>query len=376
MQVAPRRTAPEGPAGRHAGQAVPWPVRVAAAWAWRLLLVAAAVVLAARALADLRLVVLPLILALFLTTLLAPVSTLLRAAGLPRALAAGVAVLGLLGGLAGTVALLGPTVIDEFDTLGRDVRTGIDQVLDWLGDGPLGLAEGDLERALDRGVEQARANAGTIGSGVLSGAVLAVEVVAGVLVALVVTFFLLKDGDAMWRWFLGLFGTRKREVAEELGARVWSTLGAYLRGLVVVAAFDAVFIGLALWLIGVPLVLPLAVLTFLLAFIPIVGAVTAGAAAMLVALVAGGIDDALLVLVAVVVVQQVESEILYPVVVGKALRMHPVPVLVAVTAGGILYGVVGAALGAPLAAVATVTAGFARERSEARAPASAVPEGD
>ena len=216
-------------------------------------------------------------------------------------------------------------------------------------------------------MDRVRDNVGAIGGGLVSGAVIAVELAAGALVALVLTFFLVKDGHRMWGWFEGLFSGPRREGARELGERVWSTLSAYVRGLVVVALFDAVVIGLALLVIGVPLVVPLAVVTFFGAFIPIVGAFVAGLAAALVALVAGGVDDALLVIVVFVVIQQVESEVLYPVVVGRALRLHPVPILLAVTAGGVLFGIAGAALGAPVAAVVTTAAVFWREQL-AKAP--------
>jgi predicted PurR-regulated permease PerM len=342
---------------------VAWPVRLGASWTWRLLLLAAGAVLLVRALADLRLVVVPVIVALFLTTLLLPPTQWLRERGVPSAIAAAATLLTGLGVVVGVFVLIGPEVASEFDDLGRQVRAGAEQLIDWIGEGPLALARDDIQQALQTLLEQGQASAGTIGGGLVSGAILLLELAAGLLVALVLTFFFLKDGRRMWEWFLGLFDSpANRRDAHELGDRVWVTMTSYVRGLVVVALFDAVFIGIALWIIGVPLVLPLAVLTFFGAFIPIVGAVAAGAAAALVALVTGGLQDAVLVVAATVVIQQIESEALYPVVVGRALQLHPVPILLAVTAGGVLYGIGGAALAAPLLATVVTAASFARER--------------
>ena len=348
-------------------RAVPWPVRLAAAWTWRLLLLAVGAVLLVRALADLRLVVVPVIVGLLLTTLLSSPTSWLRERGLPSALAAGVTLLTSIGILASVFVLLGPQVVNEFDDLGRQVRAGAQQLLDWIGESPLGLGQVEIQQGLQRLLEQAQGSAGAIGGGLLTGAVLVAELAAGLLVALVMTFFFLKDGRRMWAWFLGLFESESdRRDADELGGRIWTTMTSYVRGLMVVALFDAVFIGTALWVIEVPLVLPLAVLTFFGAFIPIVGAVVAGAAAALVALVTGGVQDALLVVVATVVVQQIESEVLYPVVVGRALQLHPVPILLAVTAGAVLYGIGGAALAAPLLATVVTVGSFARERRRRR----------
>jgi predicted PurR-regulated permease PerM len=204
-----------------------------------------------------------------------------------------------------------------------------------------------------------------LGGGAVAGAVVAVEILAGLALLVVFTFFLVKDGDDMWRWLTARLGDGSRAGADELGRRVWRTLGLYVRGLVVVAAFDAVLIALALWVIGVPLVIPLAVLTFLAAFIPVLGAWLAGAACALVALVALGSQEALLVIVATVVVQQVESNVLHPVIMGRALALHPMLVLAVVSLGGILGGVLGAALAPPAAAAVTTGSFLRRRRQEA-----------
>jgi putative heme transporter len=355
---------------RDSAERVPVALRVAAAWSWRLLLIGAAIVAAAYVAAELRLVVIPAVLAFFLTIVLDPLHRRLRRAGLSRGLAAIASLLAFLGVLAGLFALLVPPVVDELGTLGDSLEDGARQVLDWLAEGPLNVSDAQIQGALDDAVARARDNAGAIGSGVLTGASLVGEIAVGLLLTMVLSFFLLRDGDRLWAWLLDRAGAERREDVERRGRLVRARLGAYLRGVTLVALFDAVFIGLALVVIGVPFALPLAVLTFITAYVPIVGATVAGAAATLVALVAGGVEDALLVLAAVVVVQQVESQLLSPVVVGRAVRLHPAVVLLAVTAGAIVYGVVGAALAAPLAAAVQAVVAEPDAAAEEQPPAA------
>jgi len=202
------------------------------------------------------------------------------------------------------------------------------------------------------------------------------EIIAGVVIAIVVLFFFLKDGDRIWSWICGLVAPEHRDAVNEMGSRSWRTLGAFLRGQSLVALFDAVFIGLALVIVGTPLVLPLVVITFFGAFIPIIGAFLAGAAAVLVALVFQGLTEALIVLAAIVVVQQIESNIFAPVIVGRSVRVHPLAILLGVTIGVTVGGIIGALVAAPLVAVAATILAYLRERADAdRAPAAAVEGG-
>jgi len=365
---------------RRPDDAVPFVVRVGAAWAWRLLLIAAAVSAAAYAAAELRLLVLPAVVAVFLTVLLEPIKQRLVRAGMAAAAAALTALATFVLVFGAVFALLVPPVVDELDTLARDVEDGARRVLEWVSEGPLNADDTQVQAAFDGAIDRLQENVGAVGSGVLAGAALVVEMIAGLLLALVLTFFLLKDGDRLWRWILTRLRPPRRPTTDDLGRRIWATLGAYLRGIVIVALFDAVFIGLALVALGVPLALPLTVITFIGAFIPIAGAIAAGAAATLVALVTGGLDQALLVLAAVIVVQQVESQLLSPVVLGRAVKLHPGVVLMAVTAGAIIYGVIGAALSAPIAAVirtaATAAAPDGDPGSEPPAEATTGPAAD
>jgi predicted PurR-regulated permease PerM len=346
--------------------AVPRWLALATAYSWRLLVVGAAVVALALAISRLYLVFLPLFAALLFATFLWPVADWLTGRGLHRGLAAATTVVGGIGVLAGLGALLGPPFVSAIDDLGDELTEAIDAAEGWLVDGPLDLSQEQLGDAVDRAAEQLRDNVGTLSQSALSGAIVVVEIVTGTLLAVVLLFFLLKDGERIWQWLLGLFDARRGDV-DELGRRAWATLGGYVRGLTVVAAFDAVFIGLALLAIGVPLVLPLAVITFFAAYVPIVGATASGLLAVVVALVTLGFVEALLVLAAIVAVQQLEGNVLHPLVVGRAVELHPIAILLAVTAGALLFGVIGAFVAVPVAAVAATALAYGRERRPAAA---------
>jgi predicted PurR-regulated permease PerM len=327
---------------------------------WRLLACAAAVALVAWALWQVRFVVLPVFIALLLSTVLMPGADALCRRGLPRLLSTFVVFLGGLGLVVLVVALLAQPVGDEMGELGRQVRAGVDELGEWVADGPFGLSEAEVQDAISDAENSLSDDAGGIASGVLSGAVIVAEAVATFVLVLFLTFFFVKDGRAMWRWIMRLFPRVHRERMGEMGSAIWVVLSAYVRGIGFVATVDAVFIGLALAVIGVPLVLPLAVVTFFAAFFPIVGAVTAGAAAALVALVSNGVVDALLVVAAVVAVQQLEGNFLYPVVVGRTVELHPVAVILAVAVGGVLGGILGAFLAVPVTAILSATIPIAR----------------
>jgi predicted PurR-regulated permease PerM len=201
---------------------------------------------------------------------------------------------------------------------------------------------------------------------VLTGAVLLTKWAAGVVLIVVLCFFFLKDGERLWNWVLELFHEDRQPVLHEVGVRSWSALSSYVQGVFLVASLDAVLIGIAIIAVGVPVALPLIVLTFVAAFFPIIGAFVAGAAAVLVALVANGPAAALVIFVVIVAVQQLEGNVFYPVVVGRKLRLHPVGILLALTAGGVVAGVAGAFLAVPIAAVTSAVLDFTRERREAR----------
>lgn len=330
----------------------------------RLLIVAVAVVAVVYVAAALRLVVLPLALAVVLATFLHPAVRWLTVRRTPDALAAGTVLLVALLAAAAVLAVVVPQTVGELAALDVSLTGGVDVVQRWLTDGPLGASETEVNAWVDRAEDEIRDNAGNLTRGVVTGAAFAAELLTGLALAVVLLFFLLKDGRRICAWLLGLVPAAHRDDAEAIGERSWTTLGGYLRGVTLVALFDAVFIGLALLIIGVPLVVPLTVLTFIGAFVPIVGAFVAGIAAVLVALVSLGPVAALGVAAAVIVVQQLEGNLFQPVVVGRSVNLHPIAILLAVTAGTVLGGIIGAVVATPLAAVGAAALRYLRfERS-------------
>jgi putative heme transporter len=341
---------------------VPHLLASSAAYSWRFLVVVAAVTLIVYILVTLRLIVLPVFIALLLCTLLVPVAERLRRMGLPSLLATWVTMLLSIGLIALLVFFMAPQIADELDDLGRDVRRGTEDVVAWLTQGPLDLQRAEIDRYIDRISEQLRASQSSLVSGALKGAYLFVELVAGLLLTLVLTFFFVKDGERISKAFVGLFPRERRDGVREVAGRAWQTLGAYIRGTAIVGLVDAAAIGLALVILGVPLVLPLVVITFFGAFFPLVGAVVAGTFAALVALVTEGFVAAAIVAAVTLVVQQVEGDVLQPIVLGRAVQLHPLVILLSLTAGAIVAGIAGAFLAVPVAAVLAVVVGYFRSK--------------
>lgn len=343
---------------------VPAWLDLAAAVSWRVLAVAGAVVAGLLLLAQLYLVVLPLIVGLLLATLLEPPVRVLQRRGVPDGLAAIAVLAAALAALVSVIVVLAPQVAQQLAGFGEEAEQGWEEIQRWLEHGPLGVGPDQVAAFLEGARQRLIANAQQIATGVLAGAIMALEVIVGLILMLVLLFFFLKDGERMVAWSVARAPEQRRNDLRAAGGRAWETLSGYVRGTAIVATVDAVGIGLGLLVIGVPLVLPLALLTFVGGFFPIVGATVAGLVAVLVALVARGLVDALLVLAVVVAVQQLESNVLEPVVLGRVLRLHPVVILVSLTAGAVLAGVVGAFLAVPVAATAAAVGNELRLRRE------------
>jgi predicted PurR-regulated permease PerM len=350
----------------------PWLARSAAV-GWRLLVVAAAVAVVAAVLVYLRLLVLPVVVALFLATLLAPPVRWLRAHGWPPLAATWTVIATALLLAAGTGAVLAPQIGPQFGTLSDQVSEGLEDVQRWLREGPLQFSESQLSDLLTRARQEIQANSAGLTRGVLSGATLALEVVTGALLSLVLTFFFVKDGDRIGNWIARQAGPGAAEQLRAVGRRAFDTLGAYLRGVAIVGLVDAVLIGIGLAVMGVPLAVPLAFLVFLGAFFPIVGAFLSGVFAALVALVSKGVLAALIIVAITVAVQQLEGHVLAPVVLGRAVKLHPVVILLALTGGGVVGGIAGAALAVPAVAVATAVGSYLRNRPATPAAPPALP---
>ncbi|MCZ2826785.1 MULTISPECIES: AI-2E family transporter [unclassified Modestobacter] len=285
--------------------------------------------------------------AVLLTALSAPVAGRLRRAGAPAALSALAAVLLLLGVLAGIGFLIGFRAVATLQDLTRPLAAGIDRIRVWLIEGPLQLNAQQVAEVRNDIVTRLYEATPSPGAGAQLGLV----ALGGVVLIVFLVFFLLKDGARMWAWALDRVPDRMRARVDGAGLAAWDTLAGYVHGVIIVALIDAVGIGLALLLLGVPLWLSLTLLTFIGAFVPIVGATVSGAVAVLVTLVTNGVTDAVIVLVVVLVVQQVEGNVLQPLIMGRAVRLHPIVILLGVTAGGLIAGIPGALLAVPMLAV-------------------------
>lgn len=337
----------------------------AAAVSWRALTVAALVAVVVWALSQVMLVVLPLLISLMLCTLLVPIARRLERAKLPVAAAAMVAVLGMALLIAAVLGFIVPRFVSQLGALTENVEAGFNTLLD-LADEYLGISDMRAQELIDKGQERLQDRAGAIGGGLLAGAVALGEFLTGTILTLVITFFLVKDRARINAWLLARTPARQRDTVRGAAERAWHTIAGYFRGQAIIAAVDAIGIAIGLLVVGVPLVIPLALLIFIGGFFPVVGAVAAGLVAVLVALVDGGVIDALIVLGVVIGVQQVEGNVLQPAVMGQSVPLHPLVILLVITAGAVLAGVVGAFLSVPIAGVISAVGNELRLRHEAR----------
>lgn len=302
------------------------------------------------AMTQLTLVIIPVVLALILASAFAPAMTWLRRKGVPSIVATILALLAIVVVLGGVVTLIVNAVRNQFGELRDQAVAGFDQVVEWVSTLPFAPTEDQITEFRDTVIDFV--TSAQFGSGALAGVSAAANFLTGLVLMIVVLFFFLKDGPRIWEFLLRPFEGQSYARAQRIGDKTVGTLGGYVRGTATVAAVDAIGIGLALAILQVPLALPLAVLVFLLAFIPLVGATVAGALATLVALVANDLVTALIVLGAVILVNQLEGNFLQPVVMGRSLKLHALVILIALTVGTVLGGIVGAVLSVPIAAVA------------------------
>lgn len=353
--------------------AVPWGMRVAAEAGWRLLVLAGTLWVLMRVISAVQLVVLAFASALLITALLQPTVARLRANGVPRGLATALtAILGF-----GVIGLMGWfvtwQVMENIDHLSSQVQDGIDELRRWLLDSPFHVTETQINDIAKNLREAVGANSESITTAGLEGVTVIVEALTGILLAMFCTLFLLHDGDRIWKWTLKLVPAAARPGVAGAGPRAWRTLTAYVRGTVIVALIDATFIGLGIYFLDVPMAVPLAVFIFLGAFIPLVGAVVSGALAVVVALVTQGVFTAVMTLVVVLAVQQIEGHILQPFILGRAVRVHPLAVVLAVAAGGLVAGIGGAVVAVPLVAVTNTVVAYLHAHSREAASRQAPP---
>jgi putative heme transporter len=356
--------APRGGRGSAIGEGITW----AARWSLRLILVAAGATLIWLLIGALWSIVLPVVLAVILATVLWPPTAWLRRHRFPAALAAATVVLAGIVVLAGLVALITASVSGSIPQIATSASNGIQAIQEWLSGPPLNLAQSQLDAAVQTAADQLQLGVSTITTSVLTGVGGVASGVVTALLTLVLAFLFVKDGPRFLPWLRLVAGDGAGGHLVEVLRRIWITLGDFIRVQALVALVDAALIGFGLVVLGVPLAIPLAVLTFLGGFIPIVGALVAGTLSVLVALVSNGFTTALIVLAVILFVQQVEGNVLQPILQGRSMRLHAAVVLLAVTAGSTLYGIAGAFLSVPLTAAAAVVVRYLGERIDAQAP--------
>jgi putative heme transporter len=358
-------------AGNSGDEAVAWPVRAAAAWSWRFIVIAGAAYLALQVVIRLPLITYSVLVALLLAALLAPGVDRLRRWGMGPALSAALVFVGGILAVIGIFAALVTALVAGLPEITENARSGLQEIQDWLANGPLRIGDQQIQQFLQEGQNWIDENQSQLTSGAVGAAGAAGNFAAGVALMLFTAFFFLYDGRRIWAWMVRLFPRSAEGPVDLAGKRSWVTLVGYVRGLVLIAFIDAVGIGVVLLVVGVPLAIPLSILVFFGAFVPLVGAAITGVLAALVALVTNGPIAALIVLGGIVVVQQVEGNLLQPLIMSRAVSIHPLPVALAVTAGALLAGIGGAVVAVPIVAVvntALVSLTRGREQDVPAAP--------
>ncbi|MBO8202395.1 AI-2E family transporter [Streptomyces smyrnaeus] len=356
----PPQYAPAIAAKPEPSAAVPWGVRVAAEAGWRLLVLAGVIWVLMKVVSTISLVIIAFSAGLLITALLQPTVARLRRIGLGRGLATAITFIGgfVIMGLVGWFVVW--QVMENLDTLTDKVQDGIQELKNWALNGPFHVSEDQINEIAQNLSDWIGDNSKELTTAGIEGVTVILEFFSGALLAMFVTLFLLYDGRRIWEWTLKFVPAAARDGVAGAGPRAWATLTGYVRGTVIVALIDAVFIGVGLYFLNVPMAVPLAVFIFLFAFVPIIGAVVSGALAVVVALVTDGIVTALLALAVVLAVQQIESHILQPFILGRLVRVHPLAVVLGVTGGSLIAGIPGAVVAVPLVAVTNTVVGYLR----------------
>jgi predicted PurR-regulated permease PerM len=330
---------------------VPRGLRVSAALSWRFVVVIAALYVLIWLAGYFSTVIIPLAIAMLLSALMAPGVEKLVEWKVPKGLATAIVLIGGLAVLGGVLTFVISQFANGLPQLQTQVGNSLDAIRQWLLNGPLHLRQEQIQEFINSIIDSIKSNQAGITSGALTTAANIGELLASFVLTLFILIFFLSDGAGIWRFLTRAVPENVRDRVDVAGRRGFSSLVSYVRATAAVAVVDAVGIGIGLWIVGVPLVVPLAALVFLGAFIPIVGAVIAGTVAVLVALVANGFVSALIVLGIVVLVMQVEGHVLQPWLLGRAVRLHPLAVVLAITVGLVAAGIPGALLAVPLLAV-------------------------
>lgn len=356
-----------GKSARDRGEQIGVGLRWTSNWALRVVIIAAGCWVVGYVLGKFWDIVLPVVLALLITSVLWPVTAWLRRHRWPPALAAATVLLGAILVVAGAIAFIIPSVVSQSPQIADQTGAGLTKVQQWLAGPPFRISQDQIADAITALTNRLKSSASSIAAGVFAGVTTALGVIVGLATAVFLVFFFLKDGPRFLPWMERSVGERVGAPLTEVLLRTWKVFGSFIRTQALVSLVDAFFIGAGLLILGVPLALPLIVLTFFGGFIPIVGAFVAGAIAVLVALVTKGVTTALIVLIIIIVVQQLEGNVLQPVLQSRSMNLHAAVVLLAVTAGGSLYGITGAFLAVPVVSVVSEIWRFLVERMDARA---------
>lgn len=324
-------------------------MQIASAWAWRFLVIVAAALVIGYGMRYLSAVVVPVTVGVLLTALLVPVTNGLQRLRLPRGPAAGVTVIATVVLVAGLLTLVGAQIASQFESLSRQVGEGVQRLRD-MARISFGLTDEDITNAFNSLREEIMSG-GALGQRAAEVGTTATHAFAGLFIALFCLFFFLYQGEQIWAWLVRLFPRQARAKADSSGRKAWVSLTAFVRATIVVAAVDAIGISIGAAILGLPLVSAIGILVFVGAFVPVVGALISGAVAVLVALVAKGPIVAIVMLGVVIGVQQLESHVLQPFLLGRAVRVHPLAIILAIATGVIVAGIVGALIAVPTAAV-------------------------
>lgn len=381
-QIRERRQEPElvptieaGPSNFSRAQ-VPWAVDLAAAWSWRLLVIGAAAAVVGWGIARFSVIVLPLVIALLLTALAAPLVDLAARAGMHRKLAAALVVVGGLGVVVLLLTFVGQQVSQGFSDLAEQVVSGLDEIREWLRDGPLQASDSQIQDYIAAAQDLVTNSNEQIVSRLTEVGTTIGHIIAGIFIVLFASYFFLADGSRIWAWAVRVFPRAARSRTDSSGRVAWKSLTQFVRATVLVAFVDAVGIVFVALILKVPFAPAIGVLVFLGAFIPMIGATLSGSVAVLVALVSHGWLVALLMLAGVIVVQQIEAHVLQPFLMGRFVSVHPLGVIVAIGCGVLVAGIAGALVAVPLvAALNAVAQHLANYGEVAEDPALTASEG-
>jgi predicted PurR-regulated permease PerM len=360
---------PAEPGARSAAESVSWGVRVAAAWSWRVLIIAFAIYVLARVFVRIELVAFSFVIALFFTAVLHPLEKLFRRIPGPRSLSAALAMLVGVVVLAGIGYFVTWQITTHSSQIGDQITNFVDRTRDWLRTGPLHLKSSDIDKIADNITKAVKDHQSEIISGAIETVRTVVEALGALLLILLSTFFLLRDGEQIWRWTLRLFPRAAQDQVDIAGRAGWHTLGGYMRGQLLIALFHGVSVMIVLFVLNVPLAAALGVLIFLGSFVPLIGLTVTGALCVAVAGLEHGLTAAIVVGVAIIVLVQLEAHFLQPLILSRSVEVHPLAIALSVITGTILAGIVGALLAVPFVAFVNSTVHALRQTPQ-------LPEGD